>query len=95
MLMTRDSPSIATNVNTITSSVIILLIGNVQMKHFCHRLVRKMDSGTVELFSMRTCPGSNQVSFEPVPEGLLVRAIFLNQKKSEDHQVTGSKARVG
>ena len=76
MLMTRDSPSIATNVNTITSSVIILLIGNMRMKHFCHRLVRKMDSGTAELFSVRTCPGSNQVSFEPVPEGLLVRAIF-------------------
>ena len=53
-----------------------------------------MDSGTAELFSVRTCPGSNQVSFEPVPEGLLVRAIFLNQK-SEDHKVTGSKARVG
>ena len=34
MLMTRDNPSIATNVNTITSSVTILSIGNVRMKHF-------------------------------------------------------------
>ena len=41
MLMTRDNPSIATNVKTITSSVIILSIGNVRMKHFCHRLVGK------------------------------------------------------
>ena len=37
--------------------------------------------GTVadEMSDVRTCPVSNKVSFEPVSEGLLVRAIFLNQ----------------
>ena len=80
MLMTRDNPSIATNVNTITSSVTILSIGNVRMKPFCHRLVRqKMDSGAADLFSVRTCPVFIEVSFQPVLKVLRVRAIFLNQ----------------
>ena len=78
MLMTRDNPSIATNVNTITSSVIILSIGNVRMKHFCHRLVEKMDSEAAELFSVHTCPVFIEVFFRPVLKVLRVRAIFLN-----------------
>ena len=52
MLMTRDNPSIATKVNTMTSSVIILLLGNAQLRCLCHRSVRQekiMDSGVAEL----------------------------------------------
>ena len=93
MLMTRDNPSIATNVNTITSSVIILSLGNTRLNHFCHRLVRQtktMDSGATELFSMRTCPVCVGVCFQPVLQVLRVRAIFL-KPKSKDHKVTSSK----
>ena len=52
MLMTRDNPSIATKVNTMTSSVIILLLGNAQLRCLCHRSVRQeeiIDSGVAEL----------------------------------------------
>ena len=81
MLMTRDNPSIATNVNTITSNVIILSLGSARLKHLCHRLVRQtktMDSGATELFSMRTCPVCIEVYFQSVLKVLRVRAIFLN-----------------
>ena len=50
--MTRDNPSIATKVNTMTSSVIILLLGNAQLRCLCHRSVRQekiIDSGVAEL----------------------------------------------
>ena len=93
MLMTRDNPSIATNVNTITSSVIILSLGNARLNQLCHRLVRRtktMDSGATELFSMRTCPVCIEVYFQPVLKALRVRAIFL-KPKFKDHKVTGSK----
>ena len=59
MLMTRDNPSIATKVNTMTSSVIILLLGNARLRCLCPRSVRQekiMDSGAAELCSVRTCP---------------------------------------
>ena len=52
MLMTRDNPSIATKVNTMTSSVIILLLGNAQLRYLCHRSVKQekiIDSGVAEL----------------------------------------------
>ena len=52
MLMTRDNPSIATKVNTMTSSVIILLLGNAQLGCLCHRSVKQekiIDSGVAEL----------------------------------------------
>ena len=94
MLMTRDNPSIATKVNTMTSSVIILLLGNARLRCLCHRSVRQekiMDSGAAELCSVRTCPVCIEDYFQSLFfEVLRVRAIF-SELKSEDHKVTGSK----
>ena len=91
--MTRDNPSIATNVNTITSSVIILSLGNARLNHLCHRLVRQtktMDSGATELFSMRTCPVCIEVYFQSCSESPpCPRDLF--KPKSKDHKVMGSK----
>ena len=68
MLMTRDNPSIATKVNTMTSSVIILLLGNARLRCLCHRSVRQkiMNSGAAELFSVRTCPVCIEDYFQSV-----------------------------
>ena len=88
--MTRDNPSIATNVNTITSSVIILSLGDARLKRLCHRLVRKdktMNSGPAELFSVCTCPVCIEDYFQPVFEVLRVRAIFSNR----DPKITRSR----
>ena len=93
MLMTRDNPSIATKVNTMTSSVIILLLGNARLRCLCHRSVRQeriMDSGAAELCSVRTCPVCIEDYFQSIFEVLRVGAIF-SEPKSEDHKVTGSK----
>ena len=57
--MTRDNPSIATKVNTMTSSVIILLLGNARLRCLCHRSVRQekiMETGVAEQCSVRVCP---------------------------------------
>ena len=91
MLMTRDNPSIATKVNTMTSSVIILLLGNARLRCLCHRAVRQkiMNSGAAELSSVRTCPVCIDDFFQSIFEVLRVRAIF-SELKSEDHKVTGS-----
>ena len=49
-----------------------------------------MRTVTDEISDVRTYPVSNKVSFEPVSDGLLVRAIFL-KPESKDHKVTSSK----
>ena len=43
-----------------------------------------------KVVSVRTCPVSDKVSFEPVSDGLLVRVIFL-KPKFKDHKVASSK----
>ena len=95
MLMTRDNPSIATKVNTMTSSVIILLLGNAQLRCLCHRSVRQekiIDSGVAELMQRAylSCLYKGLFSIPPFFEVLRVCAIF-SELQSEDHKVTGSK----
>ena len=94
--MTRDNPSIATKVNTMTSSVIILLLGNARLRCLCHRSVRQekiMDSGVAELMQRAylSCLYRGLFSIPPFFfEVLRVCAIF-SELKSDDHKVTGSK----
>ena len=99
MLMTRDNPSIATKVNTMTSSVIILLLGNAQLRYLCHRSVKQekiIDSGVAELMQRvyLSCLYRGLFAIPPFFfEVLRVYAIF-SELKSDDHKVTGSKTRV-
>ena len=96
MLMTRDNPSIATKVNTMTSSVIILLLGNARLRCLCHRSVRQekiIDSGVAELMQRvyLSCLYRGLFAIPPFFfEVLRVYAIF-SELKSDDHKVTGSK----
>ena len=88
--MTRDNPSIATNVNTITSSVIILSLGECPTKTPLSPFGETnttMNSGAAELFSVRTCPVCIEDYFQPVFEVLRVRAIFSNR----DRKITRSR----
>ena len=88
--MTRDNPSIATNVNTITSSVIILLLGHCPTETPLSpfgETNKTMNSGAAELFSVRTCPVCIEDYFQPVFEVLRVRAIFSNR----DPKITRSR----
>ena len=98
MLMTRDNPSIATKVNTMTSSVIILLLGNAPLRYLCHRSVKQekiIDSGVAELMQRAylscLCRGlfSIPLFFWSPP---CLRDLFRTQvRRSQSH---GFKARV-
>ena len=93
MLMTRDNPSIATNVNTMTSSVIILLLRNARLGCLCHRSVRQTNNEFWGGWTYAACvPVLVRIedSFQPLFEVPRVRAIF-SEPDSRDHKVTSSK----